>query len=552
VNFKILPANKLFGTADSKQLKEDSIAVAALAASQERLIDFPEDLVAPAAQAQVHAYAAVPEDSSLEQASFSLEEVQKTASDSLNFLAALAAPATFVFNFPSLLLLAWQMLRDAANKTRDFSKICLGIPRGFAKTTLIKLFVLACVFFTKKKFILIVGNTEPLAVNFLSDVADMLDERNIKQTFGDWRLALTRDTQQIKQFAFRGRSIIIAAIGAGTSLRGLNLNNERPDVMIFDDIQKREDADSDLLSDALLKWMLGTAMKAASPFGCLYIFIGNMYPTPHSILKKLKRNPEWTSFVVGGILADGSSLWEDLKPISQLLAEFRSDAALGHPEIFYAEVLNDENASLNNALDLSKIPYCDFPEDELEQGNFIIIDPSGDKVNSDLCAIGLVKVYDGIPVVRKLINGRWSPGETIRLALTLAMENHCSLVVVESVQYQASLLYWFNFISEQYGISGISFEPIFPGRGSKNARIRDMYMQLCKKELQLGDAVRAIVLSEFSAWKPLRNNNVDNNLDVCAYCPKVLEQYGHLMTLRGQLISNEASLAAVVYNNTPF
>jgi len=79
-----------------------------------------------------------------------------------------------------------------------------------------------------------------------------------------------------------------------------------------------------------------------------------------------------------------------------------------------------------------------------------------------------------------------------------------------------------------------------------------MYMQLCKKELQLGDAVRAIVLSEFSAWKPLRNNNVDNNLDVCAYCPKVLEQYGHLMTLRGQLISNEASLAAVVYNNTPF
>ena len=264
-----------------------------------------------------------------EEAAFSVADIQSASEKSLDFLAALCAPLTFVFCFPPLIKVAWQLLTSAATRVRDFSKFAIGIPRGFAKTTLLKLFVIYCILFTKKKFILIVGNTEPLAVNFLSDVIDMLDERNVKKAFGDWRLATERDSQQVKQFSFRGRAIILAAIGAGTSLRGLNLNNERPDVMIFDDIQKREDADSEVLSESLLKWMIGTAMKAASPFGCLYIFIGNMYPTPHSILKKLKHNPEWTSFIVGGILHDGTSLWEELKPITQLLAEYRSDAALG-------------------------------------------------------------------------------------------------------------------------------------------------------------------------------------------------------------------------------
>jgi hypothetical protein len=113
----------------------------------------------------------------------------------------------------------------------------------------------------------------------------------------------------------------------------MNTDNARPDVMIFDDIQSREEADSKVISEAIETWLYGTAMKAAAHYGCLYIFLANMYPTKHSILRKLKVNPEWTKLIVGGILANGQSLWEELKPIKQLLAEFRNDLASGHPEI---------------------------------------------------------------------------------------------------------------------------------------------------------------------------------------------------------------------------
>ena len=121
----------------------------------------------------------------------------------------------------------------------------------------------------------------------------MLNEPNIKTIFGDWKLGCEKDTQDIKKFGFRGRNIILAGIGAGGSLRGLNLKNERPDVMVFEDVQTRECADSEVQSKALLQRMLGTAMKAKSPHGCIYVFLGNMYPTKWSILKKLKENPRW-------------------------------------------------------------------------------------------------------------------------------------------------------------------------------------------------------------------------------------------------------------------
>ena len=104
----------------------------------------------------------------------------------------------------------------------------------------------------------------------------MLSERNVQQVFGDWKLGAETDRQDLKRFGFRGRNIILMGAGAASDIRGITLENQRPDIMIFDDIQTREDADSETVSKNLETWMVGTAMKAKSPHGCLFIFIANM------------------------------------------------------------------------------------------------------------------------------------------------------------------------------------------------------------------------------------------------------------------------------------
>lgn len=474
------------------------------------------------------------------EANFNIHEAREAAKADPDFLGGIAMPEVFGYCWPPVFRSIWEVLVTYAHANKDededwvekaFAKIAIGLPRGFGKTTVIKLFVLYCILFTDRKFILVFSATAGHARNIISDVCDMLNEPNIRAIFGDWRLGLEKDTQDIKKFGFLGRNIILAGIGAGGSVRGLNLKHSRPDVMLFEDVQTREDADSKTVSEALEQWMIGTAMKAKSPSGCLTIFIANMYPTPYSILKKLVDNPEWIKFIAGGILADGTSLWEDLQPLEQLLAEYRADLASGHPEIFYAEVLNDPNASVNTLVDFSSIKEYAYLDDDIAIGKFVIIDPSNDKINSDAVAIGYFEMYEaGIPCAIEIVEERFSPLETIKEALSLCEKHNCQVIAVESNAYQYSLLFWFDHVATQIGLEGIHFVEVYSGRRSKNSRILDMFKQYSGGDIQVHPNVRSLVHDQMASFRPLKTDNVDNILDLLTYAPKVIEKYGALIT----------------------
>jgi len=467
-------------------------------------------------------------------------EAYELARHDLDFFAMLALPLITEYAYPETYHIIWQIIQDHAIKIRDFSKIAIGFPRGFAKTSIIKLAVLWIIIFTNKNHIAVICSTATHAQNIISDIAAMLDEPNIVSLFGDWRVGLEKDTQEQKRFGFRGRNIVLTAIGQGGAIRGLNIKNQRPDVMIFDDIQTREDADSESVSLGIEQWMLGTAMKSASHKGCLYIFLANMYPTPYSILRKLKHNPEWTKFIVGGILADGTSLWEELKPLKQLLAEFINDKRHGFENIFYAEVLNDETANANNNIDMSKIPAFPFGEDEISAGNFIIIDPSNDKVNSDSVTISVNQIIAGIPVVRILDEGRYSPEDTILRTLQLAMKWGCSLIAIEANAYQYSLKFWMDKYRFKLGLYELHVEPIYSGSRSKNSRILDMFKSLLTGEILIHPEAWPLAARQITDFNALKTNNVDGILDCITYIPKVLTEFSHLITIHNMLANQES------------
>lgn len=487
---------------------------------------------------------------------FKTSDIVSAASVSLDFLASLLMPFVFKYLFPPVMVSVWSLLTEAVQKVRDFTQIALGLPRGHGKTTLIKIFIVFCILFTKRKFILVCSSTATLAENILADVADMLNEPNIKRVFGDWRMGMEKDTQEMKKFSYRGRPIILAAIGAEGSMRGLNLKNERPDVMIFEDIQTRENADSKIQSDTLERWMVGTAMKAKSPEGCLFIFIGNMYPTTYCILRKLKDNPNWIKFIAGAILADGKALWEELQPLKQLHRELLNDISMGHPEIFFAEVLNDPDARSTSRIDLSKIQQWSLTERDTPQGKFILIDPATNKKFSDLVSIGQFHVYDQTPALMEVDEGNFSPGDTIKHAILMALKSRTRVIGVESTAYQYTLIYWFNQILQQFGLEG-AFElvEVYSGSYSKNSRIAAMLKQLGTGEIIVHPSVNTKVLKQAIEWNPLRRENIDGILDLLAYSPKMLELYAPMIALETEFsMDQEAAQAHTLPTeaNSPF
>lgn len=469
----------------------------------------------------------------------SASEIAAAAKADPNFLGGLAMPTVFEYYLPPVFLSLWSKITELAHASRRtdvpiedlFARLAVGLPRGFGKTTVIKLFFLYCILFTNRQFLLLLSVTASHARNIIADIVDMLDEPNIKAVFGDWRLGLEKDTQDLLKFGFRGRNIILAGIGAGGNVRGILLKNARPDVMVFEDVQSREDAESQVVSESLYKWMLGTAMKARSPKRCLTIFVANMYPTPYSILKKLKANPHWVKFIAGGIKEDGTSLWEALHPIEQLLIDYMADLEAGHPEIFHSEVLNDEHAAVNNLLDLSKVQDYPFDDNDIPLGKFIVIDPSNDKHNSDNVAIGYFEVHgNSVPVLCDLLEDRLSPGDTIREALKLALKHNCYLVGIESNAYQYSLLYWFGVVTGQLGIQGIKCVDVYSGRLSKPTRILNMFKSYAAGEIAVHPKCKSQVHLQIGSYRPLKTDNIDNTLDLLTYAPVMVSLYSALMS----------------------
>lgn len=452
------------------------------------------------------------------------------ARDDLNFLAALCLQDDFLFNFPEMFLAIWAFLKSKIHLRRDFSQLALGIPRGFAKTTLIKIWCVFCVLFTERKFICVISHTEDHAENIIKDVCIMLSSNNIKAIFGVWNTNLERDRAECKVFIFRGRRIILAGLGANGSIRGLNVGNARPDVMIFEDFQRKIDSENEDLSKKLYADMYGTFMKAKSPFGCLFIFVANMYPTPGSILKKLKINKDWLSFIVGGIIQDkvtgeAKSLWEDLQPLTQLLKEYQGDLNAGCPEVFLSEVLNDETAGLKAGIDITKLPQYPYDEDELPTGRGIIIDPALDNPTSDYNGIGLVGLYDGVPCLEEVQLGRYTPFDLIKKALILGLNNNTRLITVENANIQKTYLFWFDKVCQDNGIMGFTFLPLSIGGGTKNAKIASALKKWQKKELHVKPKVRPVLLNEVIKWNPLKKNNSDTCLDLLVMSDKLQEEH---------------------------
>jgi hypothetical protein len=479
-----------------------------------------------------------------------VEDARDKASKDMNILAMFCLYDVMKFPFPPMFIAMWALCLEALFKERDFTKIALGIPRGFAKTTFVKLLGVFIILFTRKHFILVVSYGEDHAISVINDICKMLSSPNIKALFGDWETNKEKDQQHLKIFKFRGRTVILKAVGASGGIRGLNEEHHRPDVIICEDYQKKKESENEDVSKKLYQELIGTVLKAKSPFGCLYLYVANMYPTPGSILKKLKLNPDWTKLIVGGILADGTSLWEDLHPIDQLIAEYLGDLQADCPEVFLSEVLNDETAGIKSGIDITKLPKCPLDPDDLPAGRAIVIDPAGDNAGADYNGIGQVANYDGVGCLEKVKLGKWSPLQLIKEALLMAMDSGARLICVEAVAYQASLLFWFNKVCEDNGIIGFHFMPLAIGGGSKNAKIITALRKwqgmkqddgiTWKSELHVKDEVRPYIINEIIKFNPMKKNNQDTTLDLLSFVDKVIEQHGPLMLmpLEAQMVAN--------------
>jgi len=470
----------------------------------------------------------------------------------INFYAALMLPTVMLSQLPRFYVAAFQLLvtrgPEAIGKILRFA---LGLPRGHAKTTFIKVVISWLIVYDKISFALIICANEGLAEELLSDINDILRSPNAELVYGQWDAVLTTDSKELKKAFYHDRPVILAARGAGSSVRGLNIKHTRPDLIFCDDMQTRENDESVAERGKLRRWMVATLFKLLAPRGDrLIIYVGNMYST-ECILYQLQQNPSWVSLITGAILENGEPLWPELHSMESLMESYFHDESLNEADVWFAEVMNDPTSKATSLLGdpLPLIPYR--VEQVIFDGVYITIDPAGFRDVSDDNVIVVHGVRDGKGAVIKASAGIKDPKQLIVETLALAIEHGASVIGVEANGYQQTLGFWFKELMGPLGLSAIEVVELGSHGRSKEARIRQFIAELYSESYYLSDEVRAAFIWQAMKYKLGQKKNKDDLLDGCAYGLDMRNQYWHL--IKNMNATQKYLTAAGVQNdNTPF
>ena len=140
--------------------------------------------------------------------------------------------------------------------------LCIAAPRNHAKTTNFTLLkTLFSIAYRLKKFILIISDTYDQAVLFLESIKNELENNdNFKLTY-QLSLKINREDRILISCGDEFE-IFIRAMGAGQKLRGLKFREQRPDLIICDDIENNEGVLSADRRKKLKRWFFGALIPA--------------------------------------------------------------------------------------------------------------------------------------------------------------------------------------------------------------------------------------------------------------------------------------------------
>lgn len=484
----------------------------------------------------------------------SIEEIYTRGRKDISFFASLCIPEVCVYELPVFYLGCFQLLMQRnPGQIGKLLRFALGLPRGHAKTTFIKVLICWMIVYDEAQFILIVCANADLAQLLLADIHDILSSDNITAVYGDWLGGLSINSADTKKSRYHNKAVSIVARGWEGGIRGINLKHARPDVIFCDDVQTKKNSESLTDSANLLSTLVGTIFKAVSPRGNrIIIYVGNMY-SDNCVLGKLKKNPYWISLVTGAILEDGQPLWPELFSLEDLMEGYYHDESLGMSHVWFAEVMNDPTSTAQNIFPHG-LPDSPFEEFQLSNpdGAFITIDPAGFRKNSDDNVICVHLKLGERSAIVETAKGIMDPEQLILKALALAVKWRCSLIGVEDTGYQMTLGFWLMKYIAQFQMHGLAVVPLKPHGRSKESRIRLFIAELYNESYYLHDPqTRRDFTWQASTYKLGKSDNKDDLLDACAYGLDVRNEYWHMISLLdfGLTIDGECK---VLTNNTPF
>lgn len=270
-----------------------------------------------------------------------------------------------------------------------------------------------------RDYIVIIKKNQTLASNKLKELIDEyannpLVRHNLVQIKEQNAQAFSVDVKNERGEIVNVR---IEAYGKGAAIRGLSNQDRRPKVIVLDDIQDKEDARSETVTETDWNWFLSDVIflgKTARIF-----LIGNNLGERCVIERTINHAKELKFQALRiPVMKDGKPTWEEKQSLEEIKEEMASYAAMGKLDIWYAEKMCQALAVESRIFQEDDYRYYSRhnKEDLINRCNvYACLDPASSTSNTACYrAITITGVdADNYWFLLDVRFGRWDSDETI-------------------------------------------------------------------------------------------------------------------------------------------
>lgn len=286
--------------------------------------------------------------------------------------------------FPDRFSLPFYTIHDPLFAILDdptIRRFAITAPRGFGKTSIMNLaFPAKKILFREKRFIVPISNSATQALIQSENLKrELMTNRVITKIFGPMKSEMPFDAFTKDMWVTSGGTMIFPR-GSGQQVRGILYGDNRPDLILGDDLEDSQAVKSEDQRKKMKEWWYGDVMGAVARNRNDWT-IGVMGTILHedSLLANLMDDPNWVHLNIELCDDNYESLWPDFISTDEIQKQADAYRSQGMLDVFFREFRNLPISTEDATFTQSYFKYYEETRDMNKSEsieNVVIVDPA--------------------------------------------------------------------------------------------------------------------------------------------------------------------------------
>jgi len=328
--------------------------------------------------------------------------------------------------------------------------------RGSAKTSILRLFTSKRIAYGVSNTILFISDTEGHAVKSVEWLMKAVKYNYYwAETFklrqgGKWTSGELEIIHGVEEYPIR-----VIGLGVTGQVRGINVDDYRPDFIVLDDPENDENVLTSEGRNKLMGLVAGAILRSLAPSTENPSAMMAVLQTPlhrDDLIESLRHDPSWVSRRYSCFDDGGLSRWPERYPTDALLDEKRSYISRNQLSVWMREMECKVVSPETCAFRAEWLMFWDIlPDDAIY---YMAIDPaSSDAKTADFQALVVVGVRGRDVFLADYTNTRGEmPDELAQSFVRMWLHYRPVRVIVETTSYQRVLKWYLETVKKKHGI----------------------------------------------------------------------------------------------------